>query len=79
MTFKDIAQKLARCLSKTNDQNITEDMIRIWRCGNEMMSESRIKNFLLMYNIGGPKTKFDHSYESDPDVDNNTGVKFPGT
>jgi hypothetical protein len=57
---------------------LSEDSIRLWKGSMSYYTPEKIANFLKLNQIGGPNTKIELDDIENPDIENNTGVDFPG-
>lgn len=53
--------------------------VRLWKAGYNYTNKEKLADFLKEHRIGGPETIFKSQDENqDKDIEENTGVSFPG-
>lgn len=78
-TFKSLKQKLTRILNDANPYlNLTVDQVRFWKSNNSFTKPAQIASYLRTNKIGGAETIFKENDVNTPDIEENTGVEFPG-
>lgn len=78
--FREVKQKIANYMNmkEVDATKFTRpDNLRIWKCNYYYSSVDRFSEFLKEHSIGGVNTQFREN--ENPDIDENTGVSFPGT
>jgi len=71
--------KLVRILNRQYPSyNLTDDSIRLWKANMTYYTVEKMAEFLKLNSIGGPNTKLEVNDPATPDIENNTGVEFPG-
>jgi hypothetical protein len=70
--------KLVRYLNEHEGKNLTETSLRIWKCNYQYNNRDKMVEFLKEHKIGGPNTPYSGLPNKDPDIEENTGVAFPG-
>ena len=71
--------KLVRILNNQYPSyNLTDDSIRLWKANMTYYTIEKMAEFLKLNSIGGPNTKLEVNDTETPDIENNTGVEFPG-
>lgn len=79
MTLSQVKTKLIRILNKLYPTyQLTEDSIRIWKSNMTYYTVEKMVEFLRSNHIGGPNTQILANDPENPDIENNTGVEFPG-
>jgi hypothetical protein len=73
-----VKAKLVRYLNQQEGRNLSESSLRIWKCNYQYNSRDKVVDFLKQNLIGGPDTPFSESPNKDPDIEENTGIPFPG-
>jgi hypothetical protein len=64
-------------MNKENNSNLTSENIRMWKLNYQYNTREKFVEFLKDNSLGGPTTVFK---DNDPlnDIEENTGVNFPG-
>lgn len=57
---------------------LADSNIRFWKCNYQYNTREKIAEFLKEHNIGGVSTHFTETQNPDQDIEENTGVSFPG-
>ena len=79
MTLSQVKTKLIRILNKLYPTyQLTEDSIRIWKSNMTYYTVEKMVEFLRSNHIGGLNTQILANDPENPDIENNTGVEFPG-
>ena len=79
MTLTEIKAKLVRILNNLYPTyQLTEDSVRIWKSSSTYYTIEKMVEFLRANHIGGPNTQIIPNDPEYPDIENNTGVEFPG-
>lgn len=63
---------------KHPDYNLTDDSIRIWKSNSHYTKPDNFADFLKNRHIGGPDTEIKSNDSQTPEIEENTGVDFPG-
>lgn len=78
-TFKQLKQKIVRILNLQHpDYNFTDDSIRIWKSNTHYTKPENFADFLKNRHIGGPDTEIKSDDSQTPEIEENTGIDFPG-
>jgi hypothetical protein len=78
-SIKVLKQKLVRIINLANPEfQLTEDHVRLWKCHMNYHKPSAFAEFLRLNHLGGPETKYLENNPALPEIDENTGVEFPG-
>lgn len=78
-TFKELKTKLVRILNESNPTyNLTYDKIRLWKSNMSTSNPKELAEFFRKKNIGGPQTEIKTNDAQTPEIEENTGVDFPG-
>lgn len=76
-TFKQLKERMFRILSKSFDLKSSNDL-RFWKPTANYSKPKAVAQFLKEKMIGGPDTEFQVDDINIPDIEENTGVEFPG-
>ena len=80
MTLNNLKAKVVRYLNKHYPAyELTEDSVRLWKANMSYYTVEKMAEYLAKNHIGGPNTKVEADDPQNPDIENNTGVEFPGT
>lgn len=81
--FSTVKDKLISCLNEENkakgvNRVITAEDLRLWKTNFSYNTRDKLADFIKEQKIGGPETKF-VDQNNDVDIEENTGVSFPGS
>lgn len=80
--FEKLRDKLVRCMKKTDPElKIEKQSIRLWKANPSYSRVERFGDFIKQHDLDHPETLNKlktQNVQSDPDIEENTGVEFPG-